>query len=123
MVLELDVIVKDRLQFNHAVPAKSFRVPVPKDTLVYLYSGNGPYQGTQLGYDKLRKPIDDVLSEALPQVVGKISAEKQVHDKRSSDLTWLYWTAAGNALILAAGVVCYRLTRRAAALKGGEGDA
>jgi hypothetical protein len=112
MVLELDVIVKDRLQFNHAVPARSFRVAAPKDTLVYLYSGNGPYQGTQLGYDKLRRPIDDVLSEALPQVVGKIGAEKRAADSRSADLSWLYWIAAGNVLILGGGVVCWRLTRR-----------
>jgi hypothetical protein len=61
----------------------------------------------------MRRPIDDVLSEALPQVVSKINAEKKVHDKRSSDLSWLYWVAAGNALILAAGVLCYGLTRRA----------
>ena len=53
MVLELDILVKKNVQFNHPVPDKAFRVAVPKETWVHLYSGNGPYASEALGKDYL----------------------------------------------------------------------
>jgi hypothetical protein len=103
MVMELDIIVKKSVTFNHPVPDKTFRVAVPKEIWVHLYKGNGPYTGEEVGYEYMHAPVEDVLKEGPPLIYQKIAAEKRALERRSTDRGWLYWMAVGNLIIVGVG--------------------
>jgi hypothetical protein len=111
-VLGLDILVKKNVQFNHPVPDKAFRVAVPKNTWVHLYTGDGPYADEEVGKNYFGKDVEDVLKEGPPIVYRKINAEKRALEKRSADRSGLYWLATGNLIVVGACFVCWLTARR-----------
>jgi hypothetical protein len=112
IVRSLDILVKKQVQFNHALPANAFRVSVPKDTNVFLYSGSGSIKGEQVGKARMLHDINDVLEDALPIVLAKIDREKKMDAKRTADASWLYLLLGGNLALLCLGVLAYWACRR-----------